>query len=117
MGYPDYTGGCMPVLELKKSVNAAPELVWQVVSDMETFARVAPNLTRVDVIREQGSNLRRQLFDKQGRSWDEERIAVTPGSESHDARRCALFLRSIFKHELHLERCCRRPGRRNPYAL
>ena len=79
MGYPDYTGGGMPVLELKKSVNAAPELVWQVVSDMETFARVAPNLTHVDVIREQGSNLRRQLFDKQGRSWDEERIAVTPG--------------------------------------
>ncbi|MDG2154983.1 MAG: CBS domain-containing protein [Gammaproteobacteria bacterium] len=69
----------MPVLELKRSVNAAPELVWQVVSDMEAFARVAPSVTRVDVIREPGTNLRRQLVDKQGRSWDEERIAVVPG--------------------------------------
>jgi CBS domain-containing protein/ribosome-associated toxin RatA of RatAB toxin-antitoxin module len=69
----------MPVLELKAAVRASPDLIWQVISDMEGFARVAPNLTRVEVIREQGQNLRRRLFDKEGRGWDEEQIAVVPG--------------------------------------
>jgi|GEM_PF-91577 len=69
----------MPVLELKAAVRASPELVWQVISDMEGFSRVAPNLTRVEVSHEPGQNLRRRLFDVEGYSWDEEQIAVVPG--------------------------------------
>jgi CBS domain-containing protein/ribosome-associated toxin RatA of RatAB toxin-antitoxin module len=72
-------GWFMPVLELKALVRASPELVWQVISDMDGFSRVAPNLVRVEVVREPGQNLRRRLFDVQGRVWNEEQIAIVPG--------------------------------------
>ncbi|MDG1462844.1 MAG: CBS domain-containing protein [Gammaproteobacteria bacterium] len=69
----------MPVLELSKTIKAAPDLTWQVISDMSNFERVADNLVRADVIINPGENLKRSLFDKQGRGWDEERIALEEG--------------------------------------
>ncbi len=69
----------MPVLELNTTVKAAPDLIWQVISDMRGFARISENLQRVDVIEIPGENLKRKLFDKQGRGWDEELIALDEG--------------------------------------
>ncbi len=71
----------MPVLELKAAVKAPPDLVWQVISDMDDYARISPNIVRVEVLREQGQNLRRRLFDDGGRGWDEERISCEPGKQ------------------------------------
>jgi len=69
----------LPVLELETKVKASPELVWQVVSDLGAFSKVASNIERVDIIRKPGANLIRRLYDKDGHGWDEERIAHVAG--------------------------------------
>ncbi len=51
-------------------VSAPPEVVWQVISDVERYAEYAPNLSRAEKTGE-GNTPARRCYDTRGRGWDE----------------------------------------------
>jgi len=61
----------MKTLEFSRAIEAAPDVVWSVVSDVVGFADVAPNLSRAEVIEGRGEGMVRRCYDGRGRGWDE----------------------------------------------
>ena len=51
--------------------RANPSRVWQVMSDMEGYADVADNLSKVEVISGEGTDMKRRCFDTSGKGWEE----------------------------------------------
>lgn len=57
--------------EARRVVDAPPDVVWKVVSDLVGFADVAPSLTRIEIVAGEGQGTRRRCHDTRGRSWEE----------------------------------------------
>ena len=61
----------MSVVHIRRRVDAPAPLVWDVVSDLEGYADVAPNLSGAEVLEGRGVGLRRRCYDRRGRGWTE----------------------------------------------
>lgn len=61
----------MSVFEMRRYVEAPRGLVWDVISDVELFGEVAPNLKGARKIEGEGEGMRRVCHDEKGGSWSE----------------------------------------------
>lgn len=61
--------------------EAPPAAVWPVVTDHELYGRLAPNLSKVEVVEGQGTGMRRRCEDTLGRGWNE---TCTLWDEGHE---------------------------------
>lgn len=61
----------MKTLEFSRAVGVAPDLAWQVVSDVVGFGDVAPNLSRAEILEGRGEGMLRRCYDGRGRGWNE----------------------------------------------
>ncbi len=59
------------VVEESRVFSAAPELVWPLLTDHDLYGRLAPSLSRVEVISEPGQALRRRCTNNSGKGWEE----------------------------------------------
>ncbi|MEM8587078.1 MAG: SRPBCC family protein [Pseudomonadota bacterium] len=66
----DHQNGVM-TLSASLPSTATPRRAWQVISNMEAYADVADNLSRVEVVNGAGEGMVRQCADKKGRTWHE----------------------------------------------
>lgn len=71
----------MTTLEFSKTVSAPTNLVREVISDVEAYADVAPNLSRAAIESGEGAGMVRRCWDTQGGSWRETCSAWLPGRE------------------------------------
>jgi ribosome-associated toxin RatA of RatAB toxin-antitoxin module len=62
-----------------RTFEATPERVWEVVTDGELYAEVAPNLSRVEVLSGEGEGMVRECADTDGRAWRETCTVWEPG--------------------------------------
>ena len=58
-------------LEYSHDVNVNSALVWAVITDHEEYGRIAPNLSRVEVISGSAVGMQRRCYDKKGAGWNE----------------------------------------------
>ena len=65
------TQGDRLTLRARRFTKASPERVWQVISHQESYADVAENLSKVEVLKGKGEGMIRQCYDHKGRSWQE----------------------------------------------
>lgn len=83
-----------------RSIDAPAEVVWDVVTDPDVYAEVAPNLSLVEIVEGEGEGMIRRCVDTAGNAWteschrwDEGRgFAVTVDTESSEFHR-RLFTR------------------------
>lgn len=59
----------MPEIKIERLVKAHDDVVWKVISDVESFAEVAPNLKEVIILSGEKETLRRRNIDIHGKSW------------------------------------------------
>ncbi|MDX1570585.1 MAG: CBS domain-containing protein [Xanthomonadales bacterium] len=71
----------MPVYKLERRIKAHPELVWDIISDVAGLAKVAPHISKVEILEGEGEGvgLKRRVYDRRGDSWIEECIAWEDG--------------------------------------
>jgi ribosome-associated toxin RatA of RatAB toxin-antitoxin module len=62
----------MKSMVFTRSVQASPDVAWEVVSDVGGFGDVAPNLSRAEVLEGQGQGMVRRCYDARGRGWSED---------------------------------------------
>lgn len=62
----------MGVLEVSRRVRAAKETAWRIVSDVEQYARYAPNLGSSHITAGSGVGMVRSCTNLSGRPWREE---------------------------------------------
>lgn len=58
-------------LEFSHEVNARSAEVWKAITDHEEYGRIAPNLSRVDVISGNALGMQRRCYDKKCAGWNE----------------------------------------------
>lgn len=58
-------------LEVDKRVKGDPENIWEILTDIESFAEAAPNVIRVENISGDGLGMVRRIHHNSGRSWEE----------------------------------------------
>lgn len=61
----------MPQLTIDRTVDAPAAVVWDVVTDHDLYAAVAPNLRTVEVLEGEGAGLVRRCVDTNGNEWTE----------------------------------------------
>ena len=69
----------MPVYKLERRIKAHPELVWDIIADVGGLAKVAPHISKVEILDGEGVGMRRRVYDRRGDSWIEECIAWEEG--------------------------------------
>ena len=57
--------------EVARLVDAPAKIVWQVISDLEGYAEVAPNLSKAKILSGAETGAQRQCWDTQGGTWRE----------------------------------------------
>lgn len=62
----------MANLQFDRLVNAPKDIVWEVISDVEAYAEVAPNLSKAVILSGQGEGMSRRCWDTKGGSWQEQ---------------------------------------------
>jgi carbon monoxide dehydrogenase subunit G len=61
----------LELVQASRMVSTPPDRVWPVLSDHTLFGRLAPNLSKVEVINEPGERLKRRCTNTAGRGWTE----------------------------------------------
>jgi ribosome-associated toxin RatA of RatAB toxin-antitoxin module len=61
----------MYTYRIERFVKAPSEIIWAVISDVEGYARHAPNLERTFIVSGEGVGMRRHSVDARGAEWDE----------------------------------------------
>lgn len=61
----------LPILEVQRRINAPPELVWEVIADLDGEAAMLPAMSRIDLQGEPGANAIRRIHLQDGRTWTE----------------------------------------------
>ncbi len=61
----------MAVFETQRYVEAPRPLVWEVISDVELFGEVAPNLRSAHRVAGEGVGMRRTCYNLKGQGWSE----------------------------------------------
>lgn len=57
--------------EDSRAFDAPLEVVWDVITDPELYAAVAPNLSRVETVSGEGEGMVRECADTDGQAWTE----------------------------------------------
>lgn len=65
----------MPIFQMKQQVKAHADLVWEVISDVGGLAEMAPHISKVKILGGEKVGLRRRVYDRRGKWWEEECIA------------------------------------------
>lgn len=65
------THGDRMIVRANRYTKASPKRAWQVMSHHESYANVAENISKVEVIEGEREGMIRQCFDNKGRSWRE----------------------------------------------
>ena len=68
-------------LDVRRRVAAPPSAVWPLLTDHELYGRLAPNLSRVEVVDGEGVGMQRRCHDSLGRGWNE---TCTLWDEGHE---------------------------------
>lgn len=63
--------GDFEVMESRRVMDAHVSEVWPVITDHDLYGRLAPNLSKVEVISDTGQPLRRKCVDSSGHGWEE----------------------------------------------
>lgn len=61
----------MEIIEASHELAAQPDRVWPLLTDHDLYGRLAPNLTKVEVISAPGQTLRRRCTSGSGQGWEE----------------------------------------------
>ena len=61
----------MSQLKFERLVRAPASMVWHVISDVEAYADVAPNLSKAVIEEGEGLGMRRRCWDTNGGTWAE----------------------------------------------
>lgn len=61
----------LEIIEIARTIPAAPPIVWQLITDHDLYGRLAPNLHTVEVISAPGEPLQRRCTAASGDSWEE----------------------------------------------
>lgn len=61
----------MPQLSARRSVSVPPSVAWEVITDHDVYADVAPNLVEIEVLEGEREGLRRWCLDTGGNDWTE----------------------------------------------
>ncbi len=69
----------MPVIHLERKVKAHADVVWRVISDLASFAEVAPHISAVEMLGGEKGAARRRLYSDLGYSWTEHCIEWQEG--------------------------------------
>lgn len=64
---------------VKRNVNAPTTTVWDVMTDHPAYAKVADNISRVEVLSGDGPGMMRRCYGPKGESWDETCDLFKPG--------------------------------------
>lgn len=59
-------------LTFERLVNAPKNIVWEIISDVEAYAEVAPNLSKAVIVSGQGKGMYRRCWDTHGGTWKEQ---------------------------------------------
>lgn len=59
------------IVEATRVITAPPAAVWPLLTDHDLYGRLAPNLSKVEVISRTGQPLRRQCTNTTGQAWEE----------------------------------------------
>lgn len=70
-GGPPGNQNAMTTISYHRTVDAPAALVWDVVTDHDLYAAVAPNLTTVEVLEGEGRGMVRRCVDTGGNEWTE----------------------------------------------
>lgn len=60
-------------------MEAPPDLVWEVMTDPDLYADIAPNLSEVEIVEGEGEGMVRRCVDTDGKAWTEECHLWEPG--------------------------------------
>jgi carbon monoxide dehydrogenase subunit G len=67
--------------ERRRRIEAPPDLVWDVMTDPDVYARVAPNLASVEIVSGDGEGMVRRCVDADGNVWTE---SCTRWADGHE---------------------------------
>ena len=62
----------MGSLKFNRLVNAPKDVVWGVISDVEAYGEVAPNLSKAVILSGQKEDMVRRCWDTRGGTWTEQ---------------------------------------------
>jgi ribosome-associated toxin RatA of RatAB toxin-antitoxin module len=71
----------MSKLKVERLVNAPADKIWPVISDVEAYADVAPNLSKAQIISGEGQGMQRRCWDTRGGTWKEECVLWEEGRQ------------------------------------
>jgi hypothetical protein len=69
----------LDVVQSSRVFAASPDRVWPLLTDHDLYGRLAPNLSRVEVISTADQPLRRRCVNTAGRAWEESCTLLDPG--------------------------------------
>lgn len=100
MPAPGLPGVTMPQVTMHRTVDAPVPVVWDVITDADVYADVAPNLSSVTILEGEGEGMVRRCVDTSGNVWTEtchrwereREFAVAVDTETSDFHR-RLFTR------------------------
>ncbi|MEM7280413.1 MAG: CBS domain-containing protein [Pseudomonadota bacterium] len=69
----------MPKIEIEQHIKAHADVVWKVISDLDHWDNVAPNVSKVEMLGTDKPGLARRIYDNKGRTWVEKLTAWEEG--------------------------------------
>ncbi len=67
-------------IHVEHVIDAGSDLVWPLLTDHDLYGRLAPNLSRVEVVDGSGVGMQRRCYDTLGRGWSERCVLWDEGS-------------------------------------
>lgn len=61
----------MPSIEIEQHIKAHADVVWKVMSDLDHWDNIAPNVSKVEMLGTDKPGLSRRIYDDKGRTWIE----------------------------------------------
>ncbi len=64
----------MPVLEIQRSIKAHKDVIWKVITDVECFTDIAPEITSIESVSGEKLGAINRIVHKSGKVWEEKCI-------------------------------------------
>lgn len=74
-------GGDLEAFTTRRRIDAPADVVWSIVSDHDLYGRLAPNLSRVEVLSGSGPTVRRRCVSASGSAWEESCVLYDVGHQ------------------------------------
>lgn len=69
----------MPGFKIERLIDAPADVVWSIISDVEGYAEIAPNLSKAKIVSGEGAGMQRQCWDTRGGTWREDCVLWEEG--------------------------------------